>query len=258
MNVRLLWICCLGLSAAVTLADQGPARTNAPATLPPTSTAVTTPITLPTPGVALPTGAKVAVVRLEGFIYGYTLQSLEQRSQQAIDRGATLIVVELDTPGGLVSSALDVSRYIKSLPVRTVAWVNDQALSAGILIASACDQIVMAPASLTGDCAPIVPGQNLAPTERAKALSPILEEFRDSAPTQQPALRRLPRDVRARDRAAPSALGRPATRAGCCVRAESVGTLPRMGDRAFGAFGGREVLPGDDRGAVAGERRGRP
>src|SRR5690606_21899706 len=49
------------------------------------------------------------------------------------------------------------------------------------LIASACDQIVMSPASATGDCAPIVPGFGIGPPGRAKALSPLLEEFRDSA-----------------------------------------------------------------------------
>ena len=49
------------------------------------------------------------------------------------------------------------------------------------MIAAACDQIVMSPASATGDCAPIIPAMEMAPDERAKALSPILEEFRDSA-----------------------------------------------------------------------------
>ncbi len=132
----------------------------------------------------LPSGANVAVLPVRGLIYGYTLSSIEQRAQQAIREGASVIVLELDTPGGLVDSALKISKYIKGLPVRTVAWINPEAYSAGIMIAAACNEIVMAPVSATGDCAPIVPGMNLSPTERAKALSPILEEFRDSARAQ--------------------------------------------------------------------------
>ncbi len=133
------------------------------------------------PAPVLPTGAHVAILKIRGPIYGYTVKSLEQRVEQAVRMGSSLIVVELDTKGGLVDSALKISRFIKNTNVPFVAWINPEAYSAGIIIAAACNQIVMAPASATGDCAPISPLKNLAPTERAKALSPILEEFRDSA-----------------------------------------------------------------------------
>jgi len=133
----------------------------------------------------LPVGANVAIIKIQGLIYGYTRVSLERRVDQAVRSGASLIVIELDTPGGLVNSALKICKFIKSMTVPTVAWVNPEAYSAGIMIAAACNKIVMSPASATGDCAPIVPGMNLSPTERAKALSPILEEFRDSATINQ-------------------------------------------------------------------------
>lgn len=135
-------------------------------------------------GLALPSGADVAVIRIEGMIYDFTLESLKRRVERAKEAGASVIVLELHTPGGIVTSALDISKYLKNLNsegIYTIAWINSQAYSAGIMIASACDQIVMAPSSAVGDCAPIVPGQDMAPTERAKALSPILEEFRDNA-----------------------------------------------------------------------------
>ncbi|MCC7204543.1 MAG: hypothetical protein IT441_05650 [Phycisphaeraceae bacterium] len=132
-------------------------------------------------GADFPSGAKVAVIKIEGMIYDFTLTSLERRVDRALSQGATVIVIELDTPGGVLTSALQIAKYIKSLQIPTIAWVNDDAYSAGVLIASSADAIVMAPSSATGDCAPIVPGQNLEPTERAKALSPLLAEFRDSA-----------------------------------------------------------------------------
>ncbi len=131
--------------------------------------------------IVLPSGSDIAVIPVSGLIYDFTFESLERRVDKALDGGASLIVIVLDTPGGVVTSALKISKYIKTLNVPTVAWVHNEAYSAGIMLAAACDEIVMAKASATGDCAPIVPGMNLEPTERAKALSPILAEFRDSA-----------------------------------------------------------------------------
>lgn len=134
------------------------------------------------PGLSVPTGGLVAVVEIDGPIfYENQLDSVKRRTDRAINDGADLIVYDLDTPGGALTIALDMSSYIRTLSVPTVAWVNNQALSAGILIGSACDELVMSRASLTGDCAPIIPGKNLAPTERAKALSPLLAEFRSNA-----------------------------------------------------------------------------
>lgn len=137
--------------------------------------------TQPSGRVVMPAGANVAIIDVEGLIYSFVLDSLERRIDRAVRDGASVIVIELNTPGGAVPDALRISKYIKALPVPTIAWVNNEAYSAGIMLASACDQIVMSPASATGDCAPILLGQEMAPTERAKALSPILEEFRDNA-----------------------------------------------------------------------------
>jgi len=137
---------------------------------------------LPGAPASLPSGADVAIIRIDGMIYDFTLESLQRRVDRAMDMGASMIVIELNTPGGVVTSALEIAKYIKGqISVPTIAWINHSAYSAGILIASSCDYIVMSPSSTTGDCAPIVPGAELAPTERAKALSPILEEFRDNA-----------------------------------------------------------------------------
>lgn len=133
-------------------------------------------------GLSVPSGGLIAIIEIDGPIfYDHQLDSLKRRTDRAIQEGADLIVFDLDTPGGRLDLALDMSAYIRTLSVPTAAWVDNQALSAGILIGSACDELIMSRASLAGDCAPIVPGQNLAPTERAKALSPLLAEFRANA-----------------------------------------------------------------------------
>ncbi|MFN3167496.1 MAG: NfeD family protein [Phycisphaeraceae bacterium] len=124
----------------------------------------------------------IAIVEIDGPIYyKHQFESIQRRADRAINDGADLIVFDFDTPGGRLDLALDISNYILNLQKPTVAWIDDQALSAGILIASACDEIVMSRTALAGDCAPIVPGRNLAPTERSKALTPLLAQFRAHA-----------------------------------------------------------------------------
>jgi len=135
----------------------------------------------PAPATVLPRQGHVAILPVEGMIYDFTLKSLERRAERAMDGGASLLVFELDTPGGVLNDALDISYFIRNLPVPTIAWIRGRAYSAGILVASAADFIVMSPGAATGDCAPIVPGRELAATERAKALSPLLAEFRANA-----------------------------------------------------------------------------
>lgn len=161
-----------------------PASTRTPQTAVPSATAqpATAAVISRSLPAAIPSGANVAVIRIEGMIYGFTLESMKYRVDRAVAGGASLIVFELNTPGGQLDSALDIAKYIKGqINLPTIAWINDKAYSAGILIASACDLIVMSPSSATGDCAPINLLRNLQPTERAKVLSPLLEEFRDNA-----------------------------------------------------------------------------
>ncbi|MEZ6193564.1 MAG: hypothetical protein R3C45_20025 [Phycisphaerales bacterium] len=184
MNDRALrsvfWLLLVSLIAAQTPAVE-PVGEVAPQQPTVSPTPPVTSANLYSSNLVLPSGSNIAVIPVTGVIYDFTFESLQRRVDKALAEGATLIVIELDTPGGVATSAMKISKYIRTIPVPTVAWVHNEAYSAGIMIAAACDEIVMSPASSTGDCAPIIPGMNLAPTERAKALSPILEEFRDSA-----------------------------------------------------------------------------
>jgi membrane-bound serine protease (ClpP class) len=127
------------------------------------------------------------VIPLAGEIDEYTKDAFERRFEAAKRQGAKVIIVRFDTYGGLVTSGLDLSRFIKKqTTVHTIAFVDDKAISAGAMIAMACDQIVMCPDGSLGDCAPIAinpAGQleALPATERAKMESPILADFEDSA-----------------------------------------------------------------------------
>jgi membrane-bound serine protease (ClpP class) len=134
-----------------------------------------------------PSAGPAAVIRLSGEVDDYNRDALFRRFRAAEAAGAKTIILEIDTYGGLVTSGLDISQFLRGQSaVHTVAFVNSKAISAGAMIAMACDEIVMAPGSVLGDCAPIMLDQTghmqgLPLAERAKLQSPILRDFEDSA-----------------------------------------------------------------------------
>ncbi len=126
------------------------------------------------------------IIPIRGEINDIMFESIERRIEDARKAEAKLIIFELDTPGGAVHSALDICDLIKSLTdIKTIAWVHTEAYSAGSMISLACDEIVMSTASTIGDCGVILGGPTGASEVpeglRAKAESPVIEEFRDSA-----------------------------------------------------------------------------
>lgn len=132
-------------------------------------------------------GGSAVVIPIRGVINDFTQQSFEKRLGQARALGARTIIVELDTPGGMVGPAMEISRRIRGLDdLHVIAYVNDMAFSAGTMIAIACDEIAMKPGAMLGDCAVIAVKEDstiepLPDTERGKAESPVLADFRESA-----------------------------------------------------------------------------
>ncbi|HEV8292588.1 MAG TPA: hypothetical protein VGP94_11725, partial [Tepidisphaeraceae bacterium] len=87
-----------------------------------------------------------AVIPIRGEINDYSRDAFLRRLTKARALGAKVIIIQLDTPGGLVTSALDISRTIRGLrDLRTIAFIDNKAYSAGAMIAVACDEIVMVP-----------------------------------------------------------------------------------------------------------------
>lgn len=131
--------------------------------------------------------ANVAVIRLTGEVDDFMRDVLFKQFRRAQTAGAKVVILEIDTYGGLVTSGMDISSFLRGqTDLHTIAFVHTKAISAGAMIALACDEIVMAPGSRMGDCAPIMLDdkghlESLADTERAKIQSPILRDFADSA-----------------------------------------------------------------------------
>ncbi|HZL36069.1 MAG TPA: ATP-dependent Clp protease proteolytic subunit [Tepidisphaeraceae bacterium] len=131
-------------------------------------------------------GAAV-VIRLSGEVDDYSRDMLFKHFRQAEADGAKTVILEINSYGGLVTSGMDISRFLRGQShIHTIAFVDDKAISAGAMIAIACDEIVMSRGGVLGDCAPIRidPTGRVDPvptTERAKFESPVLEDFEESA-----------------------------------------------------------------------------
>ena len=123
----------------------------------------------------------------DDMITDVTRDSLRRRVAQARDEGADLIVFELDTPGGLVTSALDICNDIQSVSdITTVAWVHPMAYSAGAMIAVSCDEVVLSRSGKMGACAPIMIGpgggvESMPDSVQSKIESPIKATFTDAS-----------------------------------------------------------------------------
>ncbi len=131
---------------------------------------------------------RAVVIELRGDIDEYNKATLVKRFAEARKLGADTIILQINTYGGLVTSGLEISQFLKRQnDLHVIAFIDEKAISAGAMIAIACNEIVMAPGSRLGDCAPIVMSdsgsglQTLGAAERAKAESPILQDFYDSA-----------------------------------------------------------------------------
>jgi len=93
-----------------------------------------------------------------------------------------LYVLEMDTFGGRVDSALQiVDELVNIKHGRTIAYVKTKAISAGALIALACNQLVMKQNTTIGDCAPIIYDNEGPKMMGEKFQSPLRAKFRTLA-----------------------------------------------------------------------------
>ncbi|MDR4508109.1 MAG: hypothetical protein MRJ65_07730 [Candidatus Brocadiaceae bacterium] len=98
------------------------------------------------------------VITIHRMIDGGLNSSIQRRVDSAKDNDAGLIIFDIDTFGGRLDAAMEISEFISDLKeADTVAFISHKAISAGALIALSCNDIIMAPEAELGDCEPILP-----------------------------------------------------------------------------------------------------
>jgi len=111
----------------------------------------------------------VHVVPVKGEVQMGMARFVERAIKNAEAKGASLIILEIDSVGGRVDAALAIKDAIAHSQVPVCAYVRSRALSAAALIALATEQICMHPGSTIGAAEP-------SPSDE-KTVSALREEF---------------------------------------------------------------------------------
>ncbi|MDQ8726092.1 nodulation protein NfeD [Bradyrhizobium sp. LHD-71] len=140
---------------------------------------------------ALPSAApaqapnRVLLTEISGVIGVATTRQLSRAIDQAQDQKAAVLIVRLDTPGGLVTSTRDLIQRIVASPVPVVVYVapsGARAASAGTFLVYASHIAAMAPGTNIGAATPVQIGGVPALPE-PRQTDPAKEE-RNASPTK--------------------------------------------------------------------------
>lgn len=111
---------------------------------------------------------KVYIVPVEDAVEKALYSFLDRAMTTAENNNASAIIFKINTPGGRVDAATDIAKLFSGSSIKTVAWVDNQALSAGAYIALNADEIYMSPGSTMGAAA-IIDGEGNAASKKAQS-----------------------------------------------------------------------------------------
>ena len=113
---------------------------------------------LPASAVWAKTRAPVAVIELNGVIDSIASRHVVRAIDSAERNGRDLVVIQMDTPGGLDTAMREIIRRILNSEIPVVVFVGPEgarAASAGLFIAMAAHVAVMAPSTNIGAAHPV-------------------------------------------------------------------------------------------------------
>ena len=142
-------------------------------------------VTLGLVGVAHAKQRHVTVLEVNGIINQVTERFIAREVRRAEDEEATLIIIKLDTPGGLLDSTRKITQELLNSDVPSVVYVTPrgaQAASAGTFITAAATFAVMSPGTNIGAASPVgSSGEDLPSTLKSKAFNDAAAEMRGIA-----------------------------------------------------------------------------
>jgi membrane-bound serine protease (ClpP class) len=123
----------------------------------------------------------VYVVPIEGVIDLGLAPFLERTIRDAEEAGAAAVVLDINTLGGRVDAAIVMRDSLLQARVRTIAFVNPRAISAGALLALATETIVMTSGGTIGAAMPVLGGGSAPQAADEKSVSYLRKEFAATA-----------------------------------------------------------------------------
>jgi len=122
-------------------------------------------------------------LRLDGVVDPFMADYLANGIADATDTGSAAALIEIDTPGGLVSSTREITQAILNAEVPVLCYVapsGARAASAGSFVLLSCDIAAMAPGTNVGAATPVgidgAVGSEKAVNDAAASMRAIAEE----------------------------------------------------------------------------------
>jgi membrane-bound serine protease (ClpP class) len=106
--------------------------------------------------------APVFVAEVEGIINPATAKFIIESIDQAVKEGGQCLIIELDTPGGLMDSMRNIVKKILTSPIPIIVYVGPsgaRAASAGVFITMSANIAAMAPSTHIGAAHPVSLGE---------------------------------------------------------------------------------------------------
>ena len=124
----------------------------------------------------------VFVAPIEGMIDLGLAPFVQRVLDDAVASGAAAVILEINTFGGRVDAAVVIRDALLNSKVKTVAFINKRAISAGALISLAAETIAIADGGTIGAATPVQMGQDgAAQPVSEKTVSYVRKEFRSTA-----------------------------------------------------------------------------
>jgi membrane-bound serine protease (ClpP class) len=128
---------------------------------------------------APPAKTAVVVIPVRDEIARPVLYILRRGLKEAIDQKADVIVLDIKTPGGALDVTFEIMEALDKFPGKTVAFVNNEAMSAGAFISAMTDEIWFTPDGIIGAAAPVMAtGQDVDKTMKLKITSYLKARMR--------------------------------------------------------------------------------
>jgi membrane-bound serine protease (ClpP class) len=124
-----------------------------------------------------------ALIKISGAIGPITASYIQRAIKQAEAEADVCLVIQLDTPGGLLNSTKDIVQSFFSSPVPTVVYITPAgatATSAGCFITLAADVAAMAPGTSIGAAHPVTMGSDGSNQKTDDVMKKKLENFASS------------------------------------------------------------------------------
>lgn len=126
-----------------------------------------------------PPGSEVVVIAIDRTVE-LGLAAFVRRAIEA-HPDATAIILDINTLGGRVDAAIQIRDAVLDAAPRTVAYVDPRAISAGALIALACDNVIMSDGATIGAATPVQGSGGQMEAADEKMVSYMRAEMRATA-----------------------------------------------------------------------------